>query len=87
MNSGAGLGFIVAGKVVDRATLKTIFVQVFGLLSTVVPLILALKPEPVVAGSDACAATAAAEIAHVHATFTNGSCSHANVTIGSLLLN
>ena len=84
LNSCAGLSFIVAGKVVDRTSLKTIFVQVFGPLSTEVPLILTLKPKAFVAGSDACAAMAA-EIAIARATFTNASCSYTNVTVGSLL--
>jgi hypothetical protein len=86
LSSGAGLGFIVAGKVVDKTTIKTIFVQMFVLLSTVVPLILALQPKAIVAGTNTCAATAA-QTALVRATFTNSSCSYAHVSIGSLLLN
>jgi hypothetical protein len=85
-NQGAGIGFVVAGKVLDRTTLKTIFVAMSGFLSTVVPLILALRPKEFVIGTEACALSET-QTASVQAAFVgfNATCSYDNVTLGSVL--
>ena len=57
-NRDQGLGFVAGGKLLDRATVKNIFVAMFGFVSTVVPLFLAMRPELHVAGGAACALSA-----------------------------
>ena len=54
-NNGQGLGFVVAGRVMDRKTLKAIFIAMIGFLGTVLLMIIALRPTL----SVPCAATAA----------------------------
>lgn len=49
-NNQAGLGFVVGGKVVDRRTLKTIFVGMVSLVSTVFPVLVALSSDGYVVG-------------------------------------
>ena len=58
-NNDQGLGFVVAGRVLDTKSLKTIFVGMVGFHGTVVPMIIALRPTAAVASSctDCCAAT------------------------------
>jgi len=46
-NRSQGIGFVVLGKVVTRATLKAIFLAVVGFLGTVVPVLLTLRPAEV----------------------------------------
>ena len=67
-------------------TLKDIFVAMAGVLSTVLPVILALKPTPVVLGTNACAMSAQ-EIATIQSTMMgrNASCLY-NMTLDSILL-
>jgi hypothetical protein len=84
-NYKQGLGFVAGGKVLDRGTLKTIFVAVSGALSTVLPVIYALKPGMDDVPSTLSCFPTLTEIALVQATFTNSSCSYDNVTIGELL--
>ena len=41
-NNQQGLGFTVAGKVLDKATLKTMFITIISLATTVGPILFAL---------------------------------------------
>jgi hypothetical protein len=45
-NAGQGIGFSVHGVVVDRKMLSRVFFLVTGTVGTIVPVILALQPEP-----------------------------------------
>jgi hypothetical protein len=81
-NRGQGLGFVAGGRVLDLRTLQVVFAGVVSLLSTVLPILIAMRPA--IGGDEVCGVTAN-EIELVRATFTNRSCSYANVTIGSLL--
>lgn len=72
------------GKVIDRATLKTVFASITAALATAIPIIFALAEKQMKTSAAVCAATAGA-LALVRATFTNSSCNYTNLTIGSLL--
>jgi hypothetical protein len=84
-NRGQGLGFVVAGVVVDRRTLGRIFVAVVGALGTIGPVILALKPPAVEYGSQECALTAQ-ETLSIRAAMasSNASCAY-NITVASVI--
>jgi len=86
LNKGQGLGFVVAGKVLNKTTLKTIFVAVGSFLGAAVPLILALKPPTIVPGTEACALTAQ-QVAGIKAAMmtASASCAPFNVTISEAL--
>lgn len=85
-NAKQGLGFVVAGKVIDTATLKTMFFTILSLATTVGPILFALNqsfeesiencvPSPI-------------QIAVVKAAFaetTNATCSYTNLTVGAIL--
>ena len=85
LNKGQGLGFVVAGKVLDRTTLKTIFVAVSSFLGTVVPVVLALRPTTAVAGTAACSLPAYHRDA-IRAVMAsaNATCSY-NVSLSAIL--
>jgi hypothetical protein len=75
-NRRQGIGFVVAGKVIDRATLKAICVAVAGFLGTAVPVILALRPAEVVSvGSCELDATQRAKLQeHAQLLLANSTC-------------
>ena len=51
--------FVVAGRVLNKHTLKTIFVAMSGVLGTVGPVLIALHEVPVDRGTDPCTLDAA----------------------------
>ena len=77
-----GLGFVVSGRVVGLPTLKAIFVAIFGMLSTLVPVILSMADSGRV--SVGCEPTAH-QIAQVQLAFAGSTCKYENLTVGSLL--
>jgi len=88
--NSAGSQFVVAGRVMDRTTLKTMFVSMFGFMSTVVPLIIGLKPPAVISKwCDGTPAPVVLRLVGVPPTVTFSCCnatrSYVNATISSLL--
>jgi len=85
LNRGQGLGFKVAGTVIDQRLLNIMAVSLAGGLSTVLTTLFALTDESAAVstyGSGACAPSAA----QVKLTSGGaGNCSFANLTIGSML--
>lgn len=88
LNRLQGLGFVVAGKVLDRTTVRNAFIAMSSMLGTIVPIVLALQQSAAatVNGGEACALTAA-QVQRVRAAMLehNTSCHYDNVTIGSVL--
>jgi len=60
-NTKQGLGFVVGERVVDLKTLNNIVATIFGIGTTVVPILFSLRPDAgdgdIISGSDACALT------------------------------
>jgi hypothetical protein len=87
LNKGQGLGFVVAGKVLDKSTLRSIFAAMTGFLGTAIPLILALKQETTtrVAGDTQCDISAQ-NIAVIQSELMgrNETCLY-NVSLGAVL--
>ena len=72
--------------VVDRRTLVRIFIAMSGALGTLGPLIFALKPPPIPAGTIACDLTQQ-ETALIRAAMAgrNASCTYENMTLSRIL--
>ena len=88
-NKGQGLGFKVAGKVVDKPYLAKVAGQLFGGLVTVVTALLALAATSAApaAGVSECALSAA-QAGSIRAAMTqhNASCAY-KMSLGSILLD
>ena len=86
LNAKQGLGFVVAGRVLDKKTLRTIFVGMAGFIGTVGPVVLALRPETHASGDAAACAPSETEAAVIRSLLGGaGACGYDNVTIGSIL--
>ena len=84
--SGNGLGFVAGGKVVDRTTVKRTLVGIYGFLGFIVPLLLASRPEVIVAGFEVCALPQS-YVQSIKSMMVdrNIHCSYDNVSLGSVL--
>ena len=88
-NRGAGIGFVVAGGILDRSSLMKIFAAMSGALGTVVPLFFAMQPRSdtvaAAATSDVCALSSSA-ILGIQGMLSerNASCVY-NITIDEVL--
>lgn len=85
-NGKQGLGFVVAGKVIDKATLKTMFITIVSLATSLGPILFALN-RPFEQSVDNCV-PAPIQIAVVKAAFAenaNATCSYNNLTVGAIL--
>lgn len=82
----AGIGFCVLGAVVDRKTLTRIFLLVMGTLGTILPIIVALRPQEHPAGTDVCllSSTQKSAVQALVASWGNSSCTY-NVTLSDIL--
>ena len=86
-NTKQGLGFCVGHRVVDLKTLGNIVTAIIGVATTVVPILLSLRPDTASdVGLESCELTEAQLVSIRAAMFgRNASCSY-NMTIGSALL-
>ena len=87
-NKGQGLGFKVAGKVVDKPYLAKVAGQLYGGLATVVTTLLALaatSPTPAVGVSECALSAAQAGSIRAGMAQRNASCAY-NMSLGSILL-
>ena len=93
LNGNRGLGFVVSGKVVDRAALKSVFATILGGLVTAVPVILALQPKSGGAGDDGASCDLSVEqraMLRAYAGLVLGpdataACAASNLTLGAIL--
>ena len=87
-NAGQGIGFSVHGVVVDRKTLSRVFFLVTGTVGTIVPVILALQPEPALdLQLSPCALTPAqtAAIRSVVSSWQNSSVCSYNMSLNNIM--
>ena len=81
------LGFVVLGKVIDRATLKTVFLSIFAGLCTIIPIILVLSSQQTLASGSSACDLSASQVAKIKGAMlgANASCSF-NQTINDVRL-
>lgn len=76
---------MAGGKLLDRTTLKNIYVTMFGILSTIVPVFLALRPiSSAVTGDEGTCVLSTEQVSIVQSFALNSSCTY-NQTIADVL--
>lgn len=80
LNKGKGFGFLVFGTVVDKRVLQQLFIGIFSLATTIVPVLLLMKPAT--AGDEECSLnTDESELLQMLLKSFNATCTY-NFTVG-----
>lgn len=85
-NRGAGIGFVVVGRVVDRSSLTTVLASMSALLGTIIPIFLALQPHRLSSADASLCSLSDAEVQSIQGLLSgrNQSCLY-NMTIDNVL--
>jgi len=84
-NNGQGLGFKVAGVVIDKKSMKAYAAKLYGFLATLIATLLTLSTPPATGGDNECALSSVQTSSIQSAMLErNSSCAY-NMTVDSVL--